>query len=46
MAINFEPCAIECPISVAGRLGTVWRGKVTDSSVSLGSNEAALFEVK
>ena len=46
MAINFEPRAIECPISVAGRLGTVWRGKVTDSSVSLGSNEAALFEVK
>ena len=46
MAINFEPRAIECPISVAGRLGTVWRGKVTDSSVALEPNEAALFEVK
>ena len=46
MAINFEPRAIECPISIDGKLGTVWRGKVTDSSVSLEPNEAALFEVK
>jgi len=46
MAINFEPRAIDCPISIAGRLGKVWRGKVTESSVSLEPNEAALFEVK
>lgn len=46
MAINFEPRAVECPISLNGRLGTIWRGKVTDSSVSLAPNEVALFEVK
>ena len=46
MAINFEPRAIECPVSITGRLGTVWRGTVTDTAVSLAPNEAALFEVK
>lgn len=46
MAINFEPRAMDCPISISGRLSRVWRGEVSETSVSLGPNEAALFEVR
>ena len=46
MAINYEPRPIECPISVSGRITEVWRGKVTETTVSLEPNEAALFEVE
>ena len=46
IAINFEPRAIACPISVDGTLGTVWRGDVTDGCIKLAPNEAAVFEVK
>jgi hypothetical protein len=45
MAVNFEPRAVTCPITVRGRLGRVWRGRVSDEAVTLPPNEAALFEV-
>ena len=46
MAINFEPRAITCPVSLKGRIGRVWRGKVNADSIELPPNEAALFEVR
>ena len=46
VAINFEPRAMECPISVGGDLGAVWRGDVTADRIRLEPNEAAVFEVK
>jgi hypothetical protein len=46
MAINFEPRAITCPVSLNGRIGRVWRGKVNVDAIELPPNEAALFEVR
>ena len=46
MAINFEPRALECPVTVNGSVGRVWRGTVRDGKISLDANEVALFEVK
>ena len=46
MAINFEPRAITCPVSLKGRIGRVWLGKVNADSIELPPNEAALFEVR
>jgi hypothetical protein len=46
MAINFEPRAMDCPVSINGQVGCVWRGKVKDSKIVLAPNEVALFEVK
>ena len=46
MAINFEPRAIACPMSLNGRIGRVWRGKVNADSIELPPNEAALFEAR
>ena len=46
VAINFEPRAMECPISAAGEIGAVWRGDVTKERIRLAANEAAVFEVK
>ena len=46
MAINFEPRAITCPVSLKGRIGRVWRGKVNADAIELPPNEAALFEVR
>jgi beta-galactosidase len=46
VAINCEPREMECPISVNGTLGRVWRGDVTAKRVKLAANEAAVFEVK
>jgi hypothetical protein len=45
MAINFEPRALVCPVTIKGRLGRVWRGNVTAGEISLAANEVALFEV-
>ena len=45
IAINFEPRPVECPLCLKGTLGRVWRGVVTGNSLSLGANEAAVFEV-
>jgi hypothetical protein len=45
MAINFEPRALVCPVTIKGRLGRVWRGNVTTGEISLAANEVALFEV-
>ena len=46
IAINFEPREMECPISVNGRIGEVWRGDVKADRIRLAANEAAVFEVK
>ena len=46
VAINFEPREIECPVTLAGSLGTVWRGDVTSSRIRLAPNEAAVFSVR
>ncbi len=46
VAINFEPRAVTCPISVAGGLGRVWRGDVTADRIVLPPNEAAVWEVR
>ncbi len=46
MAVNFEPCAIECPVKVNGSVGRVWRGDVRTDRIVLAPNEAALFEVR
>ncbi len=46
IAINCEPRALECPVTVNGALGRVWRGDVTAQRVKLAANEAAVFEVK
>ena len=46
VAINFEPREMECPISVSGGIGSVWRGDVTEARIRLKANEAAVFEVK
>ena len=46
MAVNYEPRAITCPIRLSGRLGRVWRGKVTETAIALAANEAALFECR
>ena len=45
MAINFEPRAISCPVTLDGRLGRVWRGEVKPDRIDLPPNECALFEV-
>ena len=45
MAINFEPRAMSCPVSLDGSLGRVWRGDVKVDSIELPPNDAALFEV-
>ena len=46
IAVNYEPRAITCPISVKGAVGRVWRGDVTNERIALAPNEAAVFEVK
>ena len=46
VAINYEPYAVKCPISVSGALGEVHRGKVTSDSIEFGPNDMAIFEVK
>ena len=46
MAINFEPRAIECPVSIDGTVGRVWRGDVKAGKIALAPNEVALFEVR
>jgi hypothetical protein len=45
VAVN---CSIEdtvCPVTVRGRIDKVWRGKVSERSISLKANEAAVFQV-
>ena len=46
IAINFEPREMECPVTLNGTLGKVWRGDVAADLVRLAANEAAVFEVK
>ena len=46
IAVNYEPRAVTCPIRLNGRLGAVWRGEVTQETVRLAPNEAAVFEVR
>ena len=46
MAVNFEPRAVTCPVSMRGALGRVWRGDVKADAISLPPNECALFEVR
>jgi hypothetical protein len=46
MAINFEPRAVECPVSIDGTVGRVWRGDVKAGKIALAPNEVALFEVR
>ena len=45
VAINFEPREIECPVTMEGSLGAVWRGDVSVKRIRLAANEAAVFEV-
>ena len=49
VAINCEPRALTCPITLRGRLGRVWRGAVSaadgSGAIRLAPNEAAVFEV-
>ena len=46
VAINFEPRAITCPISISGTLGRVWRGDVKADKIVFPPNEAAVFEIR
>ena len=45
IALNCEPRAVTCPVTMAGRLKRVWRGDVTSDRICLPANEAAVFEV-
>ena len=44
--LAFAGAADERPIRINGALGRVWRGDVKADAVTLGPNEAAVFEVK
>ena len=46
VGINFEPREQKCPVKINGQIGRVWRGDVKADAVTLGPNEAAVFEVK
>jgi len=45
IAVNFEQRPVDCPVSLAGALGKVWRGDVAEGRIRLAANEAAVFEV-
>ena len=46
VAINYDPEPVTCPIRVAGRVGTVYRGTVADGQIVLAANDVAIFEVR
>ena len=46
VAINYDPEPVTCPIRVAGRVGTVYRGTVADGQIVLAANDVAIFELK
>ncbi len=46
VAVNCEDRENECPVSIDGRVGKVWRGDVTGERIRLPPNEAAVFSVE
>ena len=46
VVVNCEDREIDCPISVDGRVGKVWRGTVTENGIRLSPNDAAVFSVE
>jgi hypothetical protein len=45
IAVNYEPAAVKCAVTVNGTVGRVWRGDVAGGTVSINANDAAIFEV-
>lgn len=43
--VNFEPRPVRCPVTIAGKVGRVWRGSVSAGAIELEANEVAVFEV-
>ena len=45
VAVNHEPRAVECPVSICGRIGRVWLGAPVDGALALPPHGIAVFEV-
>lgn len=45
VAVNYDDFARKCPISVNGRIGRVFRGKVSADAIDFAANDFAVFEV-
>ena len=45
IAVNYEPAAVECAVTVNGAVGKVWRGGASSGTISINANDAAVFEV-
>ncbi len=43
--VNHEPRAVECPVSICGRIGRVWLGAPVDGALALPPHGIAVFEV-
>ena len=47
VAVNYEPENVKCPFTLSsGKVGKVFRGGVADGTMSIGGNDACVFEVE
>lgn len=45
VAVNYEPKPVKTKLSVQGKVGKVWRGRVSNDAIEVGANDAAVFEL-
>ena len=46
VAVNYGPQPVRCPITVAGHVASVYRGRVENDAIDFDGNDVAVFEVR